>query len=176
MYIKIHIQLKKVPKCATLERLLAQELSLFEAGSIEVTAGHLFLMLPVNTAMFSLSLFKLKRMACTWRGECDCTTLLKSEWNKSTLPIEAVAWSCVFLSKCLLTCELLKVCTNTAQQFKQEAKECTVSKQKCSGNLGWQNAIAKMWLSQNSRDNLVHSAMEISEDCEYFRYRFYTAC
>lgn len=34
-------------------------------------------------------------------------------------------------------------------------------------NLVWQNAIAKMWFSQNSRENLVRSAVEISEDHKY---------
>lgn len=42
-------------------------------------------------------------------------------------------------------------------------------------NLVWQNAIAEMWFSQNSRENLVHSAEEFSEDDKYFRYRFNTA-
>lgn len=59
MSLKIQIQLKKIPKYATLEKILGQELPLFEAGDIEVTTGHFFLMLPVNAAMFSLSSFKL---------------------------------------------------------------------------------------------------------------------
>lgn len=43
MYLKIQIQLKKIPKCAILEKILGQELPLFEAGNIEVTTGHFFL-------------------------------------------------------------------------------------------------------------------------------------
>lgn len=29
-----------------------------------------------------------------------------------------------------------------------------------------------MWFSQNSRENLVHSAVEFSEDHKYFRFKF----
>lgn len=42
MSLKIKIQLKKIPKYATLEKILGQELPLFEAGNIEVTTGASF--------------------------------------------------------------------------------------------------------------------------------------
>lgn len=59
MYLKIQIQLKKIPKCAILEKILGQELPLFEAGNIEITTGCFFLKHPINAAIFSLPPFKL---------------------------------------------------------------------------------------------------------------------
>jgi len=43
-----------MPKCDTLEKILGQELPLFEAGNTEGTTGHFFLVLPGNAAIFGL--------------------------------------------------------------------------------------------------------------------------
>lgn len=53
MYLKFQIQLKMVPACVSLERILCQELPLFEAGNIEVTTAYFSLKLFVNAACLS---------------------------------------------------------------------------------------------------------------------------
>lgn len=51
MYQRNQVQLKKILKYATFERILGQELYLFEVDSIEVLP--LFLVIPVNAAFLA---------------------------------------------------------------------------------------------------------------------------
>lgn len=61
-YIQIQGWLKKKnPRYAILEKILGQEPSLFGAGSVEVIADHLFLMIFANTAMLGMLPFRLTK-------------------------------------------------------------------------------------------------------------------